>query len=70
MRGVVPQQAPGLGQPLVREGDSIGRLPVHMCQRQAIGIDDPIATGDRLKSPTIAPKSLLDSGPPGELSRE
>ena len=38
-------------QPLVREGDGICRLSVHMSQRLAIGIDDPIPTGDWLKSP-------------------
>jgi hypothetical protein len=40
-----------VGQPLVREGNGIPRLAVHMGQRQAIGIDDPIPTGDWLKSP-------------------
>jgi hypothetical protein len=40
-----------IGQLPVREGDGIGRLSVHMGQRQAIGIDDPIAARDRLKSP-------------------
>jgi hypothetical protein len=32
-----------VGQPLVRDGDGIRRLAIHMGQRQAIGIDDPIA---------------------------
>ena len=34
-----------------RCGDSIRRLAIDMSQRQAIGIDDTIATGDWLKSP-------------------
>jgi hypothetical protein len=32
-----------IGQPLVREGDGVRRLSVHMGHRQAIGIDDAIA---------------------------
>ena len=52
-----PDDQPGdflrliIGQPLVREGDSGRRLPVHMGQRQAIGIDHTIAARDRLESP-------------------
>jgi hypothetical protein len=30
-------------QPLVRNGNGVRRLAVHMSERQAIGIDDPIA---------------------------
>jgi hypothetical protein len=40
-----------VSQPLVRDGDGIPRLAIHMSQDHAIGIDDPIVTGDRLKSP-------------------
>jgi hypothetical protein len=40
-----------IGQPLVRDGDGVLRLSVHMGQRQATGIDDTVAAGDRLKSP-------------------
>jgi hypothetical protein len=40
-----------VGQPLVRSSDCVLRLSVHMSQRQAIGIDDPIPTGDWLKPP-------------------
>jgi hypothetical protein len=40
-----------ISQSFVRESDGIRRLSVHMGQRQAIGIDDPIPTGDWLKSP-------------------
>jgi hypothetical protein len=40
-----------IGQPLVRDGDGVRWLPVHMSQRQAIGIDDTIAAWDRLESP-------------------
>ena len=36
----------GTGFPAFRR-----RLPIHMGQRQAIGIDDTIAARDRLKSP-------------------
>ena len=52
-----PDDQPGdflrliIGQPLVREGDSRRWLPVHMGQRQAIGIDHTIAARDRLESP-------------------
>ncbi len=35
-----------IGQPLVRDGDGVRRLAIHMRQRQAIGIDHPIATRD------------------------
>jgi hypothetical protein len=40
-----------VAKPLVRDGDGIPRLAVHMGQRQAIGIDDAIAARDGLKSP-------------------
>jgi hypothetical protein len=40
-----------IGQPLVREAEGVRRLSVHIGQRQAIVIDDTIASGDWLKSP-------------------
>ena len=43
----------------VRDGNGIRRLAVHMSQRQAIGIDDTIAAGNRLKSPWSREAALL-----------
>jgi hypothetical protein len=40
-----------VGQPLVQDGDGIQRLAIHMSQRQAPGIDDPLPTRDWFKSP-------------------
>jgi hypothetical protein len=40
-----------IGQPLVRDGNGVRRFTIDMGQRQAIGIDDTIATGNRLKPP-------------------
>jgi hypothetical protein len=48
-----------VGQPFVRDGNGIRRLAVHMSQRQAIGIDDTIAAGNRLKSPWSREAALL-----------
>jgi hypothetical protein len=36
---------------LSEKAKGVRRLSVHMGKRQAIGIDDPIAARDRLKSP-------------------
>src|SRR3954465_12307509 len=56
------------GQPLVREGDSVRRLSVNIGQRQASGIDDPIPTGDWLKSPW-AREAALRHGREDKLRR-
>jgi hypothetical protein len=59
---------PRIGQPLVRDGDGVRRLAIHMSQRHAIGIDDTIATGDRFKSPW-ARKAALRHGREDKLRR-
>jgi hypothetical protein len=42
-----------VSQPLVRESDGVSRLPVHIGQHQAIGVDHTIAARDRLELPWL-----------------
>src|SRR5262245_25101291 len=57
-----------VGQPLVRDSNGVRGLAVYMGQRQAIGINDPIATRDRLKSPGSG-KAALRHGCEDKLRR-